>query len=294
MRTSVIIPCYNHERFIGEAIRSVLEQDHTDLELVVVDDGSTDGSIRVIEDTMAAFEGAAARLQRQSNRGAHAAINAGIELSSGDCIALLNSDDAYAAARISQIVEKAAGRELFFIFTGIDFIDEAGNHLTSEHPHSRWYQRITENRATAPTLGFSLLQDNISVTSGNFAFSRSLYDQLGGFSGYEFCHDWDFLMRATRLVEPDFLEAPLLHYRAHDSNTTHSLRHVQEEEVSGALNRFLQLCADEGAPNPLAPCPQNWPSFFETYARKTTFHFDSEPIAAYIDPPDLASSSKTS
>ena len=48
MRTSVIIPCYNHERFIGEAIRSGLEQDHSDLELVVVDDGSTDGSIEVI------------------------------------------------------------------------------------------------------------------------------------------------------------------------------------------------------------------------------------------------------
>ena len=294
MRTSVIIPCYNHERFIGEAIRSVLEQDHPDLELVVVDDGSTDGSIEAIERTMANFGEADARLHSQSNHGAHSAINTGIELSSGQCIALLNSDDAYAATRISRIIKKADNRELFFIFTGIDFVDGAGNRLASEHPHSRWYQRIAENRATAPTLGFSLLQDNISVTSGNFAFSRSLYDQLGGFSDYKFCHDWDFLMRATRLVEPDFLEAPLLHYRAHDSNTTHSLRHVQEEEVSGALNRFLQLCADEGAPNPLAPCPENWPSFFETYARKTTFHFDSEPIAAYIDPPELASSSKTS
>lgn len=293
LRTSVIIPCYNHERFIGEAIRSVLEQDHSDLELVVVDDGSTDGSIEVIERTLANFQEANTRLHSQSNHGAHAAINTGIELSSGECIALLNSDDAYAATRISRIVEKAEDRELFFIFTSIDFIDQAGNPLASKHPHCRWYQRISENMATAPTLGFSLLQDNISVTSGNFAFSRALYDQVGGFSGYEFCHDWDFLMRATRLVEPDFLEAPLLLYRAHDSNSTHSLRNVQEEEVSRALNQFLELCADEGTPNPLAPCPENWPVFFEVYTRKTRFHFDSDPIAAYIDPPEGSPSAQT-
>jgi glycosyltransferase involved in cell wall biosynthesis len=255
----------------------------------VVDDGSTDASIETIERAMADFRQADTLLHRQSNHGAHAAINTGIKLSSGQCIAILNSDDGYAPGRIRRIVEAAADRPLFFVFTGIDFIDESGAPLGSEHPHTRWYRRIMGNLETAPTLGFRLLQDNISVTSGNFAFSRALYDRLGGFSGYEFCHDWDFIMRATRLVEPDFLDAPLLRYRAHDSNTTHSLRGVQEEEVSTALNRFLRLCATEGAPNPLAPCPQNWPNFFDVYARKTLFHFDSEPIAAYIDQPGQAS-----
>ena len=282
MRVSVVIPSYNHARFIRQTVRSVLEQDHPDLELVVVDDGSTDNSVAIIEEETALFPDVDTILHVQSNHGAHAAINKGIELSTGHCITILNSDDYYLPGRIRRIVELAEARSLFFIFTGIDFVGDNGETLEPEHPHSVWYRNILGRVEHAPTVGFGLLQDNLSVTSGNFAFSRALYDQVGGFADYNFCHDWDFLMRAVRLVEPEYLDLPLLSYRVHETNTTHSLRHLQEDEVSHVLNGFLQLCQQEGTPNPLAPCPENWPGFFEVFTRKQRFHFGSESIAAYI------------
>ena len=284
MKTSVIIPSYNHSAFIAEAIQSVLTQDHADLELIVVDDGSTDESIEVIEKTFSEFPAAQTRLHPQSNQGAHDAINTGISLATGDCIALLNSDDSYAPNRIRQILDVAADRELFFICTEVNFIDEFGQRVASDHPHSVWYKSMLEELERSPTFGFSLLRNNATVTSGNFAFSKALSGQIGSFSSYKFCHDWDFIMRATRLVEPELIRLPLLNYRAHSSNSTHQLRGIQEDEAKAALNGFLRLCEQEGTPNRLAPCPQNWESFFEVFSRKNTFHFNSQSLSWYIEP----------
>ena len=83
MKTSVIIPSYNHAAFVAEAIRSVLTQESADLELIVVDDGSTDESIEVIEKTFSEFPAAQTQLHPQSNQGAHKAINTGISLARG-------------------------------------------------------------------------------------------------------------------------------------------------------------------------------------------------------------------
>ncbi|MDG2050893.1 MAG: glycosyltransferase [Myxococcota bacterium] len=283
MKTSVIIPSYNHEKYVADAIRSVLHQDHSDLELIVVDDGSSDGSIEAIESVFGEFPSAQTRLHRQSNQGAHSAINQGIELASGELITLLNSDDSYAPDRLDHLLAAAEKQEIFFICTGVNFIDESGEALNADHAHSAWYTSMADEIENSPTFGFSLLRHNISVTSGNFAFSRALYDRVGPFAGYKFCHDWDFMMRATRLVEPQFIDLPLLNYRAHGSNSTHALRDIQEQEVTAALNCFLRLCAQEGAPNELAPCPENWESFFEVFARKNAFHFNSRSIASYIE-----------
>ena len=99
-RVSVVIPSYNHAAFVAEAVRSVLAQTLADLELVVVDDGSTDDSLAVLRGL------ADPRLQvhRQVNQGAHAAINVGLARARGDVLAVLNSDDAYQSRRLARAV----------------------------------------------------------------------------------------------------------------------------------------------------------------------------------------------
>ncbi|MGA7307183.1 MAG: glycosyltransferase family A protein, partial [Rhodothermales bacterium] len=86
-RLSVIIPVYNAERYVAEAIRSVLDQDYVDLEIVVVDDGSTDGSASVAQQFKEI------RLIRQENQGPGAGLNTGILNARGDLIAFLDADD---------------------------------------------------------------------------------------------------------------------------------------------------------------------------------------------------------
>nr|VFJ75036.1 MAG: Glycosyltransferase involved in cell wall bisynthesis [Candidatus Kentron sp. FW] len=96
---SVIIPCYNHGRFVAEAIGSVLGQSHSPVEIIVVDDGSTDDSAQVI-----ATFGDRVRLLRQENLGPSAARNTGFLASQGEFITFLDADDLYEADFITRLL----------------------------------------------------------------------------------------------------------------------------------------------------------------------------------------------
>ena len=98
---SVVIPSYNHARFIGEAVDSVLGSSFKDLELVIVDDGSDDDTLDVLLPYRAEPR---VTIQAQENRGAHAAINVGLALAGGSILFILNSDDAYHPDRIGRLV----------------------------------------------------------------------------------------------------------------------------------------------------------------------------------------------
>lgn len=90
LRVSVILPCFNAEAFVADAIASVAAQTRPPDEIIVVDDGSTDASLRAIKGA-----GQRVRILEQANRGVAAARNAGIAASSGDVLAFLDADDAW-------------------------------------------------------------------------------------------------------------------------------------------------------------------------------------------------------
>ena len=101
MEVSVVMPAYNHEKYIAEAIKSVLSQTHEDFELIIINDGSKDKT----EDVILSFKDVRIKYYCQDNQGAHVAINKGIEMSSGRYVAILNSDDAYTPDRFKRCVE---------------------------------------------------------------------------------------------------------------------------------------------------------------------------------------------
>jgi glycosyltransferase involved in cell wall biosynthesis len=103
-KVSVLIPCYNAERWIGQSLNSVLEQTWPNLEVVVVDDGSTDGSIDVVR----SFEGRGVRLVRQSNKGASSARNRALACATGDYIQFLDADDLISSDKIAVQVARLA------------------------------------------------------------------------------------------------------------------------------------------------------------------------------------------
>jgi glycosyltransferase involved in cell wall biosynthesis len=85
---SCIVPCFNGERYLDESIQSMLAQTHLPLEIIVVDDGSSDRSAAVVR-----RYGATLRYHRQDNRGPGSACNRGLELATGDFVAFLEQDD---------------------------------------------------------------------------------------------------------------------------------------------------------------------------------------------------------
>ena len=215
---SVVIPSYNHERWVGEAVRSVAEQTLPAGELVVVDDGSTDRSATVVSES--GFP--RLRLVRQENRGAHAAINRGITLSRGEFVTILNSDDELTPERLEHSWGVARTTGAALVVGGVSLIDSAGRPLPEDHDSARWYREARSEPARAGSLRQALLKHNFAVTTSNFFFHKELWRRLGGFGPYRYAHDLDFILRALelcgdRVVYADELEG--VRYRVHGSNT---------------------------------------------------------------------------
>ena len=122
-KVSVIMPCFNVERYIGAAIQSVLGQTFTDFELIIVDDGATDGS----EAVYMSFADPRIRIVRQTNRGLAGARNTGIRQARGQFIALLDSDDLWHPQKLEKhVAHLESGPRIGVSYSQSVLIDENG------------------------------------------------------------------------------------------------------------------------------------------------------------------------
>lgn len=132
---SVIIPNYNGARFLGEAIDSALEQEGVDLEVIVVDDGSTDNSHAILE----AYRGRRdprLRILYQENQGACVARNHGLSVAVGHYVLFLDSDDLVLAGSIAQLLDEAgkSGRDASVYGNALHFDESGRTSFRDEHP----------------------------------------------------------------------------------------------------------------------------------------------------------------
>lgn len=269
---SVILPVYNHERFVGEALDSVFQQSYPHLALVVVDDGSEDRSPALVEKKLEKSPHPYQFL-RQDNQGAHAAINAAIERAEGDYIAILNSDDVYHPERVDRVVRRLRESPAQFAYSQVKHIDAEGNPLTTEDPFRFYYVQSLEDAGCFPTPTFELVRHNITVSTGNFIFHRDLYCEVGPFRAYETCHDWDYVLRVIRREEPLFVREALYEYRIHGQSTLQSREDVREEEIGQVISSYLAAMGN--ARNPLAPSPKNWGAYWDLFATGYMGHFQT-------------------
>ncbi|MCM1367595.1 MAG: glycosyltransferase family 2 protein [Roseburia sp.] len=114
MKFSVVIPVYNGASFVERAMISVLEQTHADVELIVINDGSTDDSERVVSEVSDRYPHRRTVYRRIENSGPSTARNAGIELASGDYICFLDSDDMYDTRLFAELDQKLDGEDICF------------------------------------------------------------------------------------------------------------------------------------------------------------------------------------
>ncbi|CAC5345706.1 MULTISPECIES: glycosyltransferase family 2 protein [Planktothrix] len=272
---SVIIPCYKHEKFVERCLNSVAAQTYDNIEVIIVDDCSPDNSVKKIEQVInskswiAKFDNRTKFYPFNQNQGAHNAINHGIKQSTGELIAILNSDDLYHQDRLSRIVEVMQNQDHQFVFSRVQYIDDNDTIITDSHDMAQSYFRAQKNIKLKqfPSLGFACLSFSISISTGNFVFSKALYNALGAFKDYRYCHDWDFLLRALVHTEPFFLEEDLYYYRFHGKNTFESLQAIGPIESAELLRNFFSQVQLKPTPNPIAPSPLNWPGFFELFVR---------------------------
>ncbi len=204
---SVIIPVHNGGRFLGDSLRSVVRQEYPALEIIVVDDGSTDGSAQIA----AAFAGV--RGLSQPNQGPGAARNAGIEQARGEIIALLDQDDEWASGKLrTQVAALVAD-------PGLDF----------SLSHTRTFLEPGMNRPSW------LTEDQIRLTKGFFPGSlvirREAFARIGLFNpAYRYSSDSDWFFRARDAgLRFAYTEGAWLLRRIHSENQSYHVRQLQKE-----------------------------------------------------------------
>lgn len=239
------MPLYNHAAYITAAVESVLTQGEVLREMVVIDDGSTDDSARVMGGLAA--RDPRIRFRSQSNRGAHATINAGLRDCTGEFVAILNSDDLYEPGRLDALalrLDADAGADL--AASGIRFIDGQGGSIGND-----WYAAALAFRA-GRDMGTALVNANFLMTTSNFLFRRDLTARIGEFAALRYTHDLDFALRALACGRHiALLEEPLLRYRLHGSNTiSEDHRRVRAEWAATAAAYLTLLWDRPGAPEP--------------------------------------------
>jgi glycosyltransferase involved in cell wall biosynthesis len=191
-KISVIVPVYNGARFVSQAIDSILDQPYGNLELIVIDDGSTENTATVIQGY-----GNALRYEYQSNGGSSVARNHGCSLAAGDFLAFLDADDLWCRDRL-EIQTEAFARD-----PGLDIV---WGHV------QEFYQ------GTAP--GDSPARPLAGRHPGTALLRRRAFDVVGGFS--EVHQQSEVVEWVTRIIEHDLrqimLPNILMYRRIHSSN----------------------------------------------------------------------------
>jgi glycosyltransferase involved in cell wall biosynthesis len=221
---SVVVPLYNHEQFIQAAVESVLAQTVAPDEIIIIDDGSSDGSAGVARHLAKKYD--QIRFWSRENRGAHATINEGIEAARGELIAILNSDDLYHPQRFAEcIAEMRVGKSPDMVVSRIDFIDDRGRPKELQwyddlRHNLQWYDEAVETYLATDDLPLSLLRCNFFMTTSNIFVKRSVFERVGGFANLRYTHDLDFFIRLLLDgVSFSFINNALVSYRLHDMNT---------------------------------------------------------------------------
>lgn len=232
---SVIIPSYNAERWIKSTIDSVLAQTYSDIEIIVVDDGSTDQTVSVVSKNYPKI-----KLITQTNQGVAAARNKGIENSRGEWVAFLDADDIWLPHKLhEQFILLEENPDVKMVYAGwhvwpcsdlepdIDLLVKLNNtkcEATPNTPSSGWIYP-------------ELLEDCLVWTS-TVLIKKSLLKTIGNFNQkLKIGEDYDLWLRASRETKIIKVNKPLALYRIHGSSLTKSTpsRNYQGEIIENAV-----------------------------------------------------------
>jgi glycosyltransferase involved in cell wall biosynthesis len=214
---SVVIPVFNGEKFLREAVQSVLAQKYSSLEIIIVDDGSTDGTEKVARSLPETV-----RYLRQPNKGPAAARNRGIEYAQGSLIAFADADDLWPAAKLELQLPYLIGDPAVEIVMG------------------RIQQVRLSETVNGQTQAEKFAEPAFSVNLGSAVMRKTVFERVGLFDEtMRYSEDVDWFMRAREdgaaIVT---IDAVTLFYRQHEQNMTRG-KSTSELNVLKTLKRSL-------------------------------------------------------
>ena len=228
-QVSVICLCYNHAKFVREAIESIFSQTYSNIQLIVVDDASTDNSIEVIRQLTIKYP-SIQFISLDRNVGNCAAFNRGLGLATGEFLVDFAADDIFAPDRIEKQVGlfQKLGGSYGVIFTDASYINEQGNVIRNHYEYlvdKGLVQQVPQGDV------FSAIISKYFVASPTMMVRKSVLDQINGYDENLSYEDFDFWVRSSRICMYGFLNEKLTFIRKSDSSMSRGWYKIGDTQV---------------------------------------------------------------
>ena len=230
-KVTVIIPTYNAIQYLPDAVGSALGQTFTDIEVVIINDGSSDHT----EQWICQQTDPRLTLISQENQGKSAARNAGIIYTQGDYLAFLDADDCWEPTKLEKQVNCLdQNPQVGLVYTWTALADETGQstgRIISSHAEGNVWKQ--------------LLQDNILACGSTPMVRRECFEVVGMFAdNLPLAQDWDMWIRIAATYPFAVIKEPLARYRHHPTNTSKKLKEMQKYNTL-VLERALATTSED-------------------------------------------------
>ena len=210
---SVLMTSYNHEAYLVESIESVLNQSFDDIELIIIDDGSKDGSVKIIEQ-YAGRNPKIKAIYHSRNMGIAKTLNEALEEAEGEYIAIASSDDLWVSNKLARQMEVLSRNNDLIVWSNAYIIDEKGNDTGLLW--SRRY-KISQKKKNGAIL-FELLWGNF-ICPQSLILKKEIAESIRFDPAINYAVDYRFLISVSKKHDFFYIEEPLVKYRVHGDNT---------------------------------------------------------------------------
>jgi glycosyltransferase involved in cell wall biosynthesis len=221
---SVVIPSFNQGQYIEETLLSVIGQGYPNLEILVIDGGSTDNTVEILEK----YSDKISYWHSKKDNGQADAINQGMKLSSGEVVCWINSDDMYLPGTLLDIGQRFRDRtdKNYLVY---------GSALTINQVDGRL---ISGSHLASPFDAFTLTYNDFIVQPSSF-WTRKLWQSTGELNpNYHYVLDWDWFIRASKFTEFEYVNKFFSVYRFHELHKTSTGGLERRKEILEIINKY--------------------------------------------------------
>lgn len=234
---SVVMSVFQGERFLSQAIDSILEQTFRDFEFIIIDDGSTDDSGSILESYRRSDS--RVRVYSQKNSGLICSLNRGCELAQGQYIARMDADDIAVRNRLgSQLYYMQEHPAVGVLGSAVEFIDQTGRAL-----------RISRNPLENADIQRALMDSDVLFHPA-VMMRKDAFVSVGGYRNVVHAEDYDLWLRIAESYELANLPEVLLKYRIHSAQV--SVRTCRQQALGAVAAQAFALARRNGMPDPLS------------------------------------------
>ena len=224
---SVVVPCYNHEKYVAQTIESVINQTYKNIELIVIDDGSKDNSVEVIQELADKY---GFTFIHRPNKGLSATLNEGVKLSNGKYFSAIASDDILMLDKIEKQVEFMEANPDYGMCYGKIVYFENSIENTLEYPNSNKEGWLFDD----------LLNYGCFIPAPSTFMRKEVFENVGEYDESLWIEDWDMWLRISQKYKIGYIDEYFAYYRKHDSNiSSQSLKMYQAQK--NTIKKFSNL-----------------------------------------------------